>query len=108
MGYNGLPTCLLAQQYDCELAIVPRPRKGFYVPDEVTDVVAYLKERGYVFPEGFKVLAKRWIVERTLAWLNKFRRLSKDYELLMATSEQIMSLAMIRIFIRRITAIKVV
>lgn len=107
MGYNGRPTKTLVQQYGTELCIVQRPRKGFYVPGEVTDVVAYLKELGYAFPKGFNVLAKRWIVERTLAWLNKFRRLSKDYELLMNTSEQIIYLAMIRIFLKRMASVGV-
>ena len=36
---------------------------------------------------GWKVLAKRWVVERTFAWLNGFRRLSKDYEIT-TTSEE--------------------
>ncbi len=36
---------------------------------------------------GFQVLPKRWIVERTFAWLLRFRRLSKDYEFLTETSE---------------------
>ncbi|MBD0392045.1 transposase, partial [Wolbachia endosymbiont of Pentalonia nigronervosa] len=30
--------------------------------------------------EGFQVIPKRWIVERTFAWLSNFRRMSKDYE----------------------------
>jgi transposase len=34
---------------------------------------------------GFKILPKRWIVERTFAWWNQYRRLSKDYELLPET-----------------------
>ena len=80
MGYNGLPTRNIVAQYGAELNIIQRPRKGFYGPNDVTDVVAYLHKLGYAFPQGFKVLHKRWIVERTLAWLNKFRRLSKDYE----------------------------
>jgi len=49
----------------------------------------------------FKVLPKRWIVERTIAWFNNYRRNSKDYEYLTETSEAIIQLAMIRIMLNR-------
>ena len=49
----------------------------------------------------FKVLPKRWIVERTLAWLNWSRRLSKDYELLHTTSEAMMWIAFAHLMLRR-------
>lgn len=105
MGYNGQPTKLLALQYGCELCIVKRPRKGFYVPHDITDVDGYLASLGYAFPKGFNPLPKRWIVERTLAWFNKFRRLSKDYELLPSTSENNLCIAMIKILLGRFDAI---
>jgi Transposase DDE domain len=41
----------------------------------------------------FRVLPKRWIVERTLAWLNWSRRLSKDYELRHASAESMIHIA---------------
>ena len=44
---------------------------------------------------SFVVLPKRWIVERTFAWLGRSRRLSKDYEGLPATSEALIRVAMI-------------
>lgn len=50
----------------------------------------------------FKVLPKRWIVERTLAWISYSRRNSKDYEKLTDTSQTFTQLAIIRIFIIRI------
>jgi putative transposase len=53
-------------------------------------------------PSGFHVLPKRWIVERTFAWLDQYRRLSKDYERLPATSETLMYIAMIRLMLRRL------
>jgi transposase len=53
--------------------------------------------------KGFKVLPKRWIVERTFAWWNKYRRLSKDYELLPEISESIIYTVMIRLMLRRLT-----
>jgi putative transposase len=51
---------------------------------------------------GFAVVPRRWVVERTFAWLGRFRRLSKDYEFLPATSEAVIYLAMIQILTRRL------
>lgn len=53
---------------------------------------------------GFEVLPYRWIVERTFAWLGRFRRLSKDYEALVETSETMIRVAMIRLMVRRLAA----
>lgn len=50
---------------------------------------------------GFVVLPKRWIVERTFAWLGRFRRLSKDYEQRTDVSETMILLAMITVMARR-------
>jgi len=51
---------------------------------------------------GFTVEPKRWIVERTFAWLGRYRRLSKDYEYLPTTSESMIYLSMTRLMLRRI------
>ena len=53
--------------------------------------------------KGFKVLPKRWVVERTFSWFESYRRLSKDYEYLTDTSETMVQLAMIRLMLNRIT-----
>jgi putative transposase len=53
--------------------------------------------------QGFEVVPKRWIVERTFAWLSFHRRLSKDYEYLPATSEAVIHIAMIRVMLARLT-----
>ena len=52
---------------------------------------------------GFVVQPKRWIVERTFAWLNRFRRLSKDYEQRTPIAESFIYLAMIHLMLRRLT-----
>jgi putative transposase len=51
---------------------------------------------------GFQVLPKRWIVERTFAWFNSYRRLSKDYEYYLSSSEAMIYLASIRLMLRRL------
>jgi transposase len=50
----------------------------------------------------FAVVPRRWVVERSFAWLGRFRRLSKDYEFCLATSEAVIHLAMIQLLIRRL------
>lgn len=52
--------------------------------------------------QGFVVLKKRWVVERTFGWLMGSRRLVRDYELLPQTSETLIYLAMIRLMVRRL------
>jgi putative transposase len=52
--------------------------------------------------QGFKVLPKRWVVERTFSWLDGCRRLSKDYEYLPSSSESMVQIAMSRLMIRRL------
>ena len=55
--------------------------------------------------KGFVVIPKRWIVERTLGWLNRYRRLSKDYEYHTETSEAMIQVAMIHVMVRRLARI---
>ena len=52
--------------------------------------------------QGFVLLKKRWVVERTFGWLNWYRRLSKDYECLPESSEAMVYISMIRLMVRRL------
>jgi len=54
--------------------------------------------------KGFQVLPRRWVVERTFAWLGRYRRLSKDYEKCLKSSEGVIYIASIHSMMRRLTA----
>ena len=70
---------------------------------ETLDIVLEIVERP---PDqvGFQVLPRRWVVERTFAWLGRFRRLSKDYEKCTMSSEGVVYIASIHTMLRRIAA----
>jgi putative transposase len=88
--------------------IVRRPRKP--APKEVlmTWAEQWAKEglpvewQELLPPRGFQVLPRRWVVERTFAWISQNRRMSKDYERLPATSEAFIYVAMVRLMVRRL------
>ena len=52
--------------------------------------------------KGFVVLPRRWVVERTLGWFGRYRRLSKDYEERPASGEAIILIAMINLMVHRL------
>jgi putative transposase len=88
--------------------LVVRPRKP--APTEV--LMAWAKEWAkeglkvdfdkFMPSRGFQVLPRRWVVERTIAWIDHNRRMSKDYERLAATSEAFIYVAMSRLMLRRL------
>ena len=92
MGYQGLEGWLDAQ-LGWVLVIVKRPRRWAWLPADAP---------APVLPAGFQVLPKRWIVERTFAWLTRNRRLAKDWERLAATTETWIYLAMTRLMAKRL------
>jgi putative transposase len=79
-GYAGTPAGLIARVFGWTLTRVRRDPSA----------------------EGFVVLPKRWIVERTFAWFGGYRRLSKDYEYRPDVSEAMVQIAAIRMLIRRV------
>jgi len=84
-------------------------RKVFVDGGYTGKLIAWAKERfGYnpeVVPRNqlhtFQVLPKRWVVERSFAWFNWSRRLSKDYELLHTSAETIIHIAFAHLLLRR-------
>lgn len=53
--------------------------------------------------KGFEILPRRWVVERTFAWLNRCRRLAKDWENLTRNALAFLRLASIRLMLRRLS-----
>ncbi|HHP7239064.1 transposase [Longibacter sp.] len=60
-------------------------------------------EEAYTTTTGFAVQPRRWVVERTFAWLGRYRRLAKDYERKVQTAEAMIKIAMTRLMLRRLT-----
>jgi len=79
-GYRGQLLDWVAERCRFRLRVVLRPKEQ----------------------EGFAVLPRRWVVERTFAWFNHHRRLSKDYEVQVSTSETMIYIVMIRLMVRRL------
>ena len=80
-GYQGNAVAeQIAQDLGIALTIVPKPPKK----------------------KGFTLLPRRWVVERTFAWLGRYRRLSKDYEYLCHTAETMIYLAMSNLMLKRL------
>ena len=79
-SYRGALIDWVAERFGWKLEVVEKPK------DQI----------------GFQVLPKRWVVERTFAWLVRQRRLARDYERLPETSESFIYAAMIRLMLRRL------
>jgi putative transposase len=71
------------------------------LPDDFPVAIEIVK--GEPGQRGFKVVPWRGAVERTFAWLNQYRRLSKDYEYRMTTGDTMIYAAMVRLMLRRLS-----
>jgi transposase len=97
-GYTGKLREWLGSRLGWRLQVVKHPWSGWQgtwapkgAPPRVVEV-----------PEGFVVLKRRWVVERTFAWPGKSRRTAKDYEALPETSEALVYQVMIRLMLKRL------
>jgi putative transposase len=102
-GYTGKGRQWITQEMQWEVEVVRhpwRPRGLWTWPGmEITPDMLAAFER----PRGFRHLPRRWVVERTFAWLGRSRRMSKDYEYLTSSSEAMVCLVMIRLMLKRLT-----
>ena len=92
-GYNGALKEWMRERLGWTLEIVKPPRRWVRVPEGVEPPP---------YPKGFIVLPRRWVVERTFAWIGRNRRMSKDYELLAETTEALVHVCMIRLMLKRL------
>jgi putative transposase len=93
MAYRGQRLrAWVAEACGWTLEIVKPPPRRVLVADDVEPAPR----------PRFTVLPRRWMVERTIAWIGRYRRLSKEYEYLPASSEAMIYLAMSRLMLRRL------
>jgi transposase len=92
-GYSGKGADWVRATLGWTVEVVKRPRRWVWLPAEVEPPP---------LPTGFQVLKRRWVVERTFAWLGRYRRLSKDYEALPASEEAWIYLATTNLLVRRL------
>jgi putative transposase len=69
--------------------------------DYIQDVLKKFIDISKKIKDEFAILPKRWIVERTFAWVNNFRRASKDFEILTLTAENVVRIAMIMVTLHK-------
>lgn len=98
-GYTGPLRDWIKEQLKWETEIVPKEtntsRQDWVLIND--QPVLRPKPKG-----GFQVQRRRWVVERTFAWLSRFRRLARDYEGLPTSSEAFIQVATIRLFLTRL------
>jgi putative transposase len=107
-GYEDRGKRWVEETLGLSVEIVRRPPKP--IPEDVARTWAqeWAKEGEKVDwqklmpPRGFKVLPRRWVLERTFSWLDQHRRMSKDYERLCVTGEAFIYAAMTRLMVRRL------
>jgi putative transposase len=93
MGYRGQELKeWIEKECGWELEVVKRPGKWGRYPADVEPPPM----------PAFTVLRHRWVVERTFAWIGRYRRMSRDYECLIESSEAMIYLTMIRLMLKRL------
>jgi putative transposase len=107
-GYQGRGKKWAEEVLGLSVEVVRKPQKP--VPEKIAKLWTqqWAKEgkevnwQRLMAPKGFQVLPRRWVVERTLAWISHNRRMARDYERLSATGEAFIYVAMSRLMVRRL------
>jgi putative transposase len=110
-GYQGRGRRWAEEVMGLSVEVVRKPPKP--VPEKVAKIWAeeWAKDgikvdwQRLMPPRGFQALPRRWVVERTFAWICHNRRMAKDYERLCATGEAFVYAAMIRLMVRRLARV---
>lgn len=93
-GYRGAALReWITERLGLSLEIVQRRPRWVWVPNDVEPEP---------LPEGFEVIKRRWVAERTFAWITRNRRMSRDYEFLAQTTQALVYLSMIRLMLKRL------
>jgi putative transposase len=101
-AYTGKLLEWIEQELGWSVEVVERsPRSGFIVTPD-------LQFQRVALPARFEPLPRRWMVERSFAWIGRNRRMSKEYEFLPATSEAWVYLSMLRVMLKRLAREQVV
>jgi len=95
-GYTGKGKTWIETEMGWTVEVVERsPRRGWIITEDQGLVKVSL-------PKTFEHLPRRWVVERTIAWIGRSRRLSKEYEYLTSSSEAMIYLSTLRLLLTRL------
>ncbi len=92
-GYSGKGATWVREALGWSVEVVKRPQRWVWLPAGAEPPPR---------PTGFQVLKRRWVVERTFAWLGRYHRLSEDYEALPAAEEAWIYLATTNLLLHRL------
>ncbi len=76
--------------------------RGTFVEEMAENFGKHVKIAEKITPKGWRVQPKRWVVERTFAWMNAYRRLSKDFEISTVSEEAMIKISHIQTLLKRL------
>jgi transposase len=98
-GYNGKCQEWIKVYLGIEVEIVNHPWTGI---KSTSAPIGEKVDWDKIIPKGFHILPRRWVVERTNAWISRCRRLARDFEGLCASAEAFIFIAMSKLMVTRL------